>query len=215
MSGPAPGFESHGPSVKYRGGAKNGRRSNEVACVTIQAGKITAEELLSMPDDGFRYELVTGELRRMPPAGSEHGYVAINIGTSLNDHARTTGLGRVYAAETGFKLASDPDTVRAPDVAFVSRERVERAGRVVGFWPGAPDVAVEVVSPGDTHAQVVEKALAWLEAGCRMVLAVDPERRTVTVYRSLEEIRMLTQDDVIDGADVVPGWKLPVADIFA
>jgi len=183
--------------------------------VTIQAGHITSEKLLSMPDDGFRYELVKGELRRMPPAGSEHGYIAINIGTSLNSYVRINGFGRVYAAETGFKLASDPDTVRAPDAAFVSRERVEKAGRVVGFWPGAPDLAVEVVSPGDTHAQVVEKALAWLEAGCRMVLAVDPERRTVTVYRSLENIRMLTENDVIDGADVVPGWKLPVTDVFA
>jgi Uma2 family endonuclease len=197
------------------GGVANGRRSNEVSRVTIQAGQTTSEELLDKPEDGFRYELVEGELRKMPPAGSEHGYVAINIGTSLNSYVRTNGLGRVYAAETGFKLASDPDTVRAPDAAFVSRERVEKAGRVAGFWPGAPDLAVEVVSPGDTHAQVVEKALAWLEAGCRMVLAADPERRTVTVYRSLDDIRMLTENDAIDGADVVPGWKLPVADIFA
>lgn len=183
--------------------------------MTIQAGQITSEELLGRPEDGFRYELVKGELRRMPPAGSEHGYVAINIGTSLNSHVRTNELGRVYAAETGFKLASDPDTVRAPDAAFVSRERVEKAGRVAGFWPGAPDLAVEVVSPGDTHAQVVEKALSWLEAGCRMVLAADPDRRTVTVYRSLDDIRMFTESGVLDGADVVPGWKLPVAEIFA
>jgi Uma2 family endonuclease len=183
--------------------------------VTIQAGQITSEELLNMPNDGFRYELVRGELRKMPPAGSEHGYVAINIGTSLNDHVRKNRLGRVYAAETGFKLTSDPDTVRAPDAAFVSRARVERVGRVAGFWPGAPDLAVEVISPGDTHAQVVEKAIAWLESGCRMVLAADPERRTVTVYRSLDDIHILTENGVIDGADVVPGWKLPVAEIFA
>lgn len=183
--------------------------------MTIQAGQTTSEELLSRPEDGFRYELVRGELRKMPPAGSEHGYVAINIGTSLNSHVKTNELGRVYAAETGFKLTSDPDTVRAPDAAFVSRERVEKAGRVAGFWPGAPDLAVEVVSPGDTHAQVVEKALAWLEAGCRMVLAADPERRTVTVYRSLDDIRMFTESDAIDGAEVVPGWKVPVAEIFA
>ncbi len=186
-----------------------------MARVTTQARQITSEELLGMPDDGFRYELVKGELHKMPPAGSEHGYVAINIGTTLNSHVRANELGRVYAAETGFKLASDPDTVRAPDAAFVSRERVEKAGRVAGFWPGAPDLAVEVVSPGDTHAQVVEKALAWLEAGCRMVLVAEPERRTVTVYRSLDDIRMLTENDAIDGADVVPGWTLPVAEIFA
>ena len=188
--------------------------SGEVARVTIQARQITSEELLNMPDDGFRHELVRGELRKMPPAGSEHGHVAINIGTSLNNHVRANGLGRVYAAETGFKVASNPDTVRAPDVAFVSRDRVEDAGHVAGFWPGAPDLAVEVVSPGDTHAQVVEKALAWLEAGCSLVLVADPERRTVTSYRSLDDIHILTEGNAIDGADVVSGWDLSITEIF-
>jgi Uma2 family endonuclease len=185
--------------------------------VTIETRRTTAEELLRMPDDGFRYELVRGELRKMPPAGSEHGVIAMDIGVSLGNHVKANRLGRVYAAETGFLLASDPDTVRAPDVAFVSRERVEEAGRVAGYWPGAPDLVVEVVSPNDTHAQVTEKALAWLEAGCRMVLVADPERRVVTVYRSRSEIRILTAEagDVIDGGDVVPGWKLPVAELFA
>jgi Uma2 family endonuclease len=185
--------------------------------MTIETRRTTAEELLRMPDDGFRYELVRGELRKMPPAGSEHGTIAMDIGTSLNNHVKANRLGKIYAAETGFLLASDPDTVRAPDVAFVSRERVEEAGRVRGYWPGAPDLAVEVVSPNDTHAQVTEKALAWLEAGCRMVLVADPERRAVTVYRSRSEIRILTAEagDVIDGDEVVPGWKLPVTELFA
>lgn len=183
--------------------------------MAIQEKVVTAEELLAMQDDGSRRELVRGELRKMPPAGSEHGYVAMNIGSSLNVHVKANNLGRVYTAETGFRLASDPDTVRAPDAAFVSRERVEEIGRVAGYWPGAPDLAVEVVSPGDTHSQVVEKALGWLEAGCRMVLVADPERRTVTAYRSLDDIRILTGDGTVDGADVVPGWSLPVAEIFA
>ena len=183
--------------------------------MTIRARQITAEELLRMPDDGLRYELVRGELREIPPAGSEHGYLALRIASRLEQHVDANGLGRTYIAETGFKLASDPDTVRAPDAAFVNRERVEKVGRVAGYWPGAPDLAVEVVSPGDTHAQVVEKALAWLEAGCRMVLVADPEQQTVTVYRSLDDIRILTGGDTIDGAEVVPGWKLPLAEIFA
>ena len=95
-----------------------------------------------MPDDGFRYELVEGELKKMAPAGSEHGYAALRFGRLLGNYVETSGLGRVYAAETGFKLASNPGTVRAPDVASVRRERVEEAGRVEGFWPGAPDLAV-------------------------------------------------------------------------
>jgi len=183
--------------------------------MTIQTGPVTAEELLRKPDDGFRYELVRGELRKMPPAGSEHGYIAMRLGSRLGRHVEANDLGRVYAAETGFKLTSDPDTVRAPDAAFIGRERVEEAGRVEGYWPGAPDLAVEVVSPGDTHTEVVEKALAWLGAGSRMVLVVDPGQRTATVYRSLDDIRILTEGDAIDGADVVPGWRLPVAELFA
>lgn len=175
---------------------------------------MTAEELLEKPEDGFRYELVKGEPRRMAPAGNVHGYIAANFLGPLQLHARDNGLGRVYAAETGFKLSSDPDTVRAPDVAFVSQARLDEVGEVPGYWPGAPDLAVEVVSPSDTHAEVTEKSLAWLEAGCRMVLAADPSQRTVTVYRSREDIRILTGGDVIVGADVVPGFGLPVAELF-
>ncbi len=183
--------------------------------MTIEARQVTAEELLRMPDDGSRHELVEGELRKMVPAGNAHGYVAMNVGVSLGVHVKANDLGRVYAAETGFKLASDPDTVMAPDAAFVSRERLDKLGETSGYWPGAPDLVVEVVSPNDRHSEVVEKALAWLKAGCRMVLVADPERRTATVYRSLQEIRILTGRDAIDGADVVPGWRLPLADIFA
>lgn len=182
--------------------------------MTIKEKLYTAEELLRLPDDGMRHELVKGELREMPPAGNEHGYLALRIASRLERHVDANKLGRVYAAETGFKIASDPDTVRAPDAAFVSRERVEKVGRVAGFWPGAPDLAVEVVSPGDTHAEVVEKALAWLDAECRMVLVAEPERKVVTVYRSREDIRILAGDGAVDGADVVPGWRLPVAEIF-
>lgn len=183
--------------------------------MTIRTKPVTAEELLRKPDDGFRYELVRGELRKMIPAGSEHGYVAVRIASRLERHVDANALGRVYAAETGFKVSLDPDTVRAPDAAFVRRERVEEAGRVEGYWPGAPDLAVEVVSPNDRHTEVTEKALAWLEAGCRMVLVVEPSGRTVTVHRSLENVRILTGDATLDGADIVPGWRLSIAELFA
>ncbi len=185
--------------------------------MAVQARPLTAEELLEMPDEGFRYELVRGELKKMPPAGSEHGYLALRLAWRLARHVEENSLGRTYTAETGFKISSDPDTVRAPDAAFVSRERVEEAGRVTGYWPGAPDLAVEVTSPSDTHDEVTEKTLMWLEAGSRMVLVVDPKVSTVTVYRSREDIRILTAEagDQIDGADVVPGWTTSVAELFA
>lgn len=175
----------------------------------------TAEDLLRMPDDGFRYELVRGELRKMAAAGHQHGRIIINITTPLDQHVRAHDLGTVYAAETGFKLASDPDTVRAPDVAFIRRERVGAVGDAGGYWPGAPDLAVEVISPGDTYTEVEEKIFDWLDAGTRMVMVVNPRRRLVTVYRSLAGIIILTENDTLDGGDVVPGWTLPVRDVFA
>lgn len=181
----------------------------------IQARPTTADELLRMPDDGFRYELIAGELRKMTPAGGQHGRIAMRAGRSLANHVESNGLGTVYAAETGFRIASAPDTVRAPDAAFVRQERVEEMGEVEGYLPGAPDLAVEVVSPGDSYSEVVEKALDWIGAGARMVLVVDPRRRSATLYRSREEIRILSEDDVLDGAEVVPGWRVPVRELFA
>jgi Uma2 family endonuclease len=175
---------------------------------------ITAEELLRMPDDGYRYELIRGELRKMAPAGYLHGRIAINVTTPLDHHVRDHDLGVVCAAETGFKLASNPDVVRAPDVAFIRRERVEEGGDVEGYWPGAPDLAVEVISPGDTYTEVQEKVFDWLEAGTKMVILVMPRKRAVTVYRSLTDIIMLTEHDMLDGGDVVPGWKIPVRELF-
>jgi Uma2 family endonuclease len=177
--------------------------------------QVTAEELLRMPDDGFRYELVRGELRKMPPAGSVHGRVAMNIGTALNNHVKAHDLGTVYAAETGFRLATDPDTVRAPDVAFVRRERLEMVGEVEGYWTGAPDLAVEVISPNDSHVEVEEKVFDWLEAGTEVVLAINPRRRSVTLYRSQSDITILTGTDVLDGGDVVPSFQLALQEIFA
>jgi Uma2 family endonuclease len=177
--------------------------------------QVTAEELLRMPDDGFRYELVRGELRKMTPAGNVHGRVAMNFGTSLNNHVKAYDLGVVYAAETGFKLAGDPDTVCAPDVAFVSRARIEVVGEVEGYWPGAPDLAVEVISPGDSYVEVEEKVFDWLEAGTKMVVVVNPRKRSATVYRSLTDIIVLTETDVLDGEEVLPGFRLAVQEIFA
>lgn len=168
-----------------------------------------------MPDDGFRYELVEGELIRMAPAGAEHGEVTVKITGPLFMHVAANDLGTVYAAETGFKLHSDPDTVRAPDVAFVIKARVRLAGTTKGYWVGAPDLAVEVVSPGDTVQEVEEKVRKWLEAGARMVWVARPRLRTITVYRSLTDIVVLTEKDTLDGGNVVPGFRIAVADIFS
>ncbi|HLF04933.1 MAG TPA: Uma2 family endonuclease [Dehalococcoidia bacterium] len=175
----------------------------------------TAEDLLRLPDDGWRYELVRGELRKMAPAGSEHGELAMEVGSQLAQYVKAHRLGRVFAAETGFYIASNPDTVRAPDVAFVSQPRAEAIGRVTGYWPGAPDLAVEVISPSDTYAEVDEKVVDWLNGGARMVVVVNPRTERVMVYRSPTDVTILSSGDTLDGQDVVPGWSLALADLFA
>ena len=198
-----------------RGQLKCSQNFPDARCLmTVTHKPVTAEELLLMPDDGVRRELVLGEVREMAPAGSVHGRIILNITTPLDRHVRENGLGLMFAAETGFKISGNPDTVRAPDAAFVRRERVEEVGEVEGYWPGAPDLAVEVVSPSDPYAGVEEKVATWLEAGTRTVVVIEPRTRTVTVRPSRTEIRLLAEGDTLDLGDVVPGWTMPIVDIF-
>ena len=150
----------------------------------------------------------------MSPAGSEHGAIIVNITVLLGQHVKSNQLGVCFGAETGFKIASDPDTVRAPDVAFVSRGRVPESGIPKKFWPGAPDLAVEVLSPGDTLEEVEEKVEDWLSAGTRAVWVVSPKRRSLTVYRSMTDMKRLSESDELDGGDVVPGFRSKVSEFF-
>ncbi len=174
---------------------------------------MTADELLAMPHHGYRFELIKGELHQMAPAGSQHGRIALRIGWRLAQFVEKNKLGETYAAETGFMIDTAPDTVRAPDASFVSRARAE-ATDGEGFFPGAPDLAVEVISPHDRQTEVEEKALDWLRAGTRMVIVVDPSQRIAIIYRGLDDVQVLAEGDSIDGGDVVPGWTLPLADVF-
>ena len=175
---------------------------------------VTAEELLCLPDDGFRYELVRGELRKMPPAGHHPSKLTMRVSIPLGAYVLRARLGEMYSAEGGFKLGSDPDHVRVPDAAFVRRERVEAAGETTGFFPGPPDLAVEVISPRDTYSDVEEKVADWLDAGTRAVVVVDLRRRTVKVHRSVSDAAVLTDADTLAVDEVVPGWQMPVREIF-
>ena len=175
---------------------------------------VTADELFLMPKDGSRYELVRGELRKMSPAGSEHGAIIVNLTVLVAQHVKANNLGVCFGAETGFRLGSNPDTVRAPDLAFVSRERIPESGVPKKFWQGAPDLAVEVLSPGDTVYEVDEKVEEWLAAGTKAVWVVNPKRRSVSVYRSMTDVRRLLEGDELEGGDVVPGFRCGVAELF-
>lgn len=180
----------------------------------VQAPPTTADELLVLPDDGFKHELVRGELRTMTPPGFEHGRMALVIGGLLSAHAAASGTG-IAVGETGFLIEADPDTVRAPDAAFVGRERVDAVGPTCKYWPGAPDLAVEVVSPNDTFHEVQEKALHWIAAGTTAVLVLDPAERTATVYRAGGEARVHGVGERLDLDDAVPGFAVGVAELFA
>jgi Uma2 family endonuclease len=175
---------------------------------------MTAEELLYLQGGDVRRELIAGELREMPPAGADHGTVAARIGALLDRSAAGTQAGRVFAAETGFIIGRAPDTVRAPDAAFVTAQRARAAGTVPGYWPGPPDLAVEVVSPRDSFSDIHEKALAWLAAGARIVLVADPTTRHVTVYRSPADVRVLADDNPVDCSELLPGFAPPASALF-
>jgi Uma2 family endonuclease len=184
------------------------------ATAPIQPLGMTAEELLELPDDHMRHELVEGELRTMSPAGGEHGRVALAIGARILQHVDEHGLGLAFAAETGFVLHRGPDTVRASDVAFVAAGRLP-AGAGRGFPELAPDLVVEVVSPSDRASEVAEKAAMWLDAGVRLVWVVDPQARLAAVHHPGGLVTVLRQDGVLDGEEVLPGFRLPLAPLFA
>lgn len=176
---------------------------------------MTADQLAELPDDGRRHELVEGELRTMAPAGGQHGQVALTIGGLVWSHVRQNGLGRCYAAETGFVLHRDPDTVRAPDLAFVSSARSSGEADS-GFLDEVPDLVVEVVSPSDRASEVTQKALVWLDHGVRLVWVVDPRARLVTVHQPGDVIGLIRGEDaVLDGGEVLPGFRVSLADLFA
>jgi Uma2 family endonuclease len=191
-----------------------GRAAAEGAMATTQR-LMTADELLRLPDDGCRHELVAGELRTMAPAGFEHGWVGVRVAFSLEAHVRAASLGAVVNSDTGFLLTRQPDTVRSPDVAFVRRERLQQSGLVTGYWLGAPDLAVEVISPNDLYTEVEEKVGEWLAHGTRMVVVLNPRRRSAVVHRPGVPPRTLANDDVLNGEDVVPGWSVPLSELFA
>jgi Uma2 family endonuclease len=174
----------------------------------------TADELLKMPAGGFRYELVRGVLKCMSPAGAEHGEIGSLLLSHLTTHIRMHRLGSTYMSNTGFKISSDPDTVLAPDVSFVAQDRAQTIRDRRKFVPFAPDLAIEVLSPSDTYSEALEKIEEWLTAGTRAVVFVDPRNQTVTVYRSATEPVVLSDKDNLEVPDVVPGWSIPLPDIF-
>ena len=174
---------------------------------------LSAEAALELGDIG-RWELVKGELIKMVPAGGTHGELTATLASVLRNFAKPRHLGKVFGAETGFYTEHDPDTVRGADAMFYSNERVEELGDITGFLRLAPDLAVEVMSPGDTYTEVEEKVAEYFNAGVRLIWIVIPKTQSLHVYRPGNEALRLRREDKLTGEDVLPGFEIKVAELF-
>lgn len=175
---------------------------------------MTAEDLWQLEDDEYRYDLIRGELIRMSPANYRHGILGMRIARKIADFADEHDLGEVPSSETGFVLARDPDVVLAPDAAYIRLDRVPPRDQQNRFAQLAPDLVVEVVSPSDLSRDVHTKVMEYLAAGVMIVWVVEPKTEDVTVYTPDRTARVYVTGDELDGGEILPGFKLPIADIF-
>ena len=180
--------------------------------MTTAKKSLTADDLLAMPDDGKRRELIRGELFEMPPAGDNHGFVGAEFTVTVGAFVRHNRLGTSRMAETGFQLA--PGTVLAPDYAFISYERMASPPRARGYAQAVPDLVVEVFSPNDRHPPTERKVRLWLEAGVRLVIVAYPATQEVYIHRDDGTVQRFGIGDTLTCEPVLPGFACPVADIF-
>ncbi|MBI4512722.1 MAG: Uma2 family endonuclease [Gemmatimonadetes bacterium] len=180
--------------------------------LTVPSTLMRAEDLLRWREPGKTAELIRGVLVVREPSGGLHGSLASRLEYRLRNFVEQHGLGEVFAQDTGFKIARDPDTVRAPDVAFVGRERLAEIPE--GYPELAPDLVVEILSPGDRPGEVLEKVGDWLNAGTRLVWVLDARRRQARVHRADGSVSIVEADGVLDGEDVVPGFSLRLNELF-
>ena len=181
---------------------------------TAKKKLLTAEDLLALQSKGVKGELIRGVLFETVSTGIEHGEIAANFAGEMRGFVRPRQLGRIVTSDSGIRLEKNPDTVREPDVAFISAERLPLGTRVSGYSEVAPDLVVEIVSPSDTLREIYDKARMWLSFGVLLVWVADPETRTVSIHQSEHPIATMTDVDTLDGSTVLPGFTLPVAVVF-
>ncbi len=175
---------------------------------------MTADELLRLPRGQYRYELINGDLITMSPSSHDHGRITMRLAAPLAQFVWEQELGEAYGAETGFQLTFDPDTVLAPDVAYISAKRLKDIGPTRGYWPAAPDLAVEVLSPSERKSRVETKIAKWFSFGTIQVWIVNPKTETVTVYRSATNAVTFSIADTLEADDLLPGFRMAVKRLF-
>ena len=175
---------------------------------------LTAEDLLRLSSEGVKGELIRGVLCETVSVGMEHTFIAGNMMAPLHTHVRRSRLGRVGGTDGGVLIQRNPDTVREPDIFFVSAEKLPLDAKVQGYLEVVPELVVEIVSPSDRQEAVNDKTLMWLGLGVLMVVEVYPAERAVMVHRPGVPAVTLTGEDALDGGDVLPGFRLPLREIF-
>ena len=175
---------------------------------------LTAEDLLRLDSKGVKGELIRGEFCETMSAGLKHGEIVINLGGEVRNFVKPRRLGRIFGSDAGIILERDPDTVREPDIAFISAERMPLEEEEHGYSEIVPDLVVEIASPSDSRREVNDKARMWHSYGVPLVWAAYPETRTIDVHRADGSITTLREDDVLDGGDILPGFAVAVSDIF-
>ena len=185
-----------------------------MAIANGETKRLTADDLLRLYSEGVRGELIRGVLCETIPTGQEHGEIAANLTILLGSFVKSRKLGSLTASDSGVWLERGPDTVREPDVAYFSSEKMPPSVRVEGYAEVVPDLVVEVVSPNDSVSEVNDKALMWLSYGVRLVWVVNPSTRSVDVYREGRAAATLTENDALDGLDTLPGFTCAVSEVF-
>lgn len=181
---------------------------------TTQNEPLTADDLLHLYSKGVRGELIRGVLYKTVSVGQEHGEIVMKLGHRLMSFIEPGKLGRLVASNSGVLLERDPDTVREPDLAYFSAERMPPGRRVTGYSEVAPDLVVEIVSPSDSDREINDKARMWLSYGVRLVWVVHPDTRTVDLHREGHSVAILTEADTLDGLEVLPGFTCAIREIF-
>ena len=183
--------------------------------MTTTAQKLfTADDLLQLDSEGFHGELIRGVLHETMPPGERHGVITADLTIVLGAFVKQHQIGRVTAGDVGVWIERDPDTVRGPDIAFFSTERMGAGPLRPGYSVAIPDLVVEIVSPSDKRREVYDKARMWLSHGVRLVWVVDPEARSVEVHQPQQPVKVIDESSQLDGADVLPGFTCPLSDIF-
>jgi Uma2 family endonuclease len=175
---------------------------------------VTAQELADLPADGPRFELIDGEVQAMSPANPDHGWIGLEFCRLIGNHVVEHGLGEMFGSDTGYLLAHDPDTVLSPDGSFIRSDRLPPAETWGSFFPFGPDIAIEVLSPSNTSAEMRRKTIRYFAAGTQLVIIVDPKARTVRISRPGHGDVAYERDDVLDLSPALPGFTLPLRSIF-